>query len=240
MLASSSTARRAVRRAVARLAGCAWSPSRAWYPMPMSIALLAAVALAAPTFPATTPAEVIALATPPRITGTATYDMRIAAERYRLRVVQVGTRVLAHFTVKGSQMWVGYVPGPGVTFVCRRQPRSAIGCERGDPGGAGLKILGTLGGPLSNEYLRQAFRPLTRGAIGRVSQARHLGQPVSCLAGEVQGKRRLLCSTRYSMPTRLIAPGVRAVALRASADVTVRDTRPPVPLPAAGTPAAGG
>ena len=134
--------------------------------MLLSLALTAATALA-PVFPARTPAQVVALATQDRVTGAATYDARQEATSYRFSVAQRGVKVRGRFaTAGGGAMWVGYEPGPGVTFVCVRPRGKRITCQRGDPGGAGLRILTSLAAPVANDTLRALLAPLTRNGRG--------------------------------------------------------------------------
>ena len=131
--------------------------------MLLTLALTAATALA-PVFPARTPAQVVALATQARITGAATYDARQEGARYRFSIAQKGLRVRGRFaTAGGGSMWVGYERGPGVTFVCVRPRGKRITCQRGDAGGAGLRILTSLAAPVASDSLLQLLTPLTRG-----------------------------------------------------------------------------
>ena len=199
--------------------------------MLLSLALTAATALA-PVFPARTPAQVVALATQQRVTGAATYDARQEATSYRFSVAQRGVKVRGRFaTAGGGAMWVGYEPGPGVTFVCVRPRGKRITCQRGDPGGAGLRILTTLAAPVANDTLGALLAPLTRNGRGKVTQRRVLGRRVSCLSGRVAGTLREVCVTAYGIPTSVRGPRVSATAVSTTGTVRARDVGPPARLP---------
>lgn len=200
--------------------------------MLLSLALTAVTALA-PVFPARTPAQVVALATQAQVTGAATYDAAQDGAPYRFSLARRGAKVRGRFaTAGGGVMWVGYERGAGVTFVCVRPRGQRITCQRGDPGGSGLRILASLGAPVASDSLRRLLTPLTVNGRGTVAQRRTAGRRVSCLSGRVAGKLREACATAYGVPTSVRGPGGSATAVSTTPTVRVQDVGPPARLPA--------
>lgn len=194
----------------------------------MPVALLAAALLAAPVFPATTPAQVIALATRPTATAyVASYDVvdrtAGATMRYRVTVARRGARALfrADLGREGGVQWLGLTGAPGGAYACVADPARGQGPECGaDPFGVALVL--ALMAPVGVD--EDAFRPLARRG-GVVRQRRHLGRAVSCLYAETD--RRQLCVVKSGVGTVMFARGRTAVATSLRLTATARDVRPP-------------
>jgi hypothetical protein len=196
----------------------------------MPVALLAAAALAASSFPATTPAQVIALASQPRVTAfVATYDVinHQSSERlpaYRVRVARWGGRYLyrADFDHPRTTTWFGFTIGASPQpFGC------IVDWERSEPPECGSDPFGAvlaMGFMLPVLATEKPFRPLVAKG-GVVRQRTHLARKVSCLYA--RRDRRQLCAGRSGIATVVITDTTYAVADSLRLRATAKDVRPP-------------
>jgi hypothetical protein len=179
------------------------------------------------TFPATTPAEVLALAGQ-RPAGISAYDVEVtgsdttASVSYSVEIASDDTRARIHQLQEDGQTWIGLDLGTNaVTFYCTAPTGQTPACVDGDPDGEGARAAERVSRVLGNDFVTNVFAPMaaqTSGVfVGNDDQA---GVPVSCVAS-AQGGR--LCVSRSGFITQISAAGVTALAQRVSTDVTTAD-----------------
>jgi hypothetical protein len=193
-------------------------------------ALLAAVLLTAPVFPATTPAQVIALASRPTAPAfVVTYDVvNRVTERmppYRVTSARYGVRfqLRSDHPRGGGSSWLGYrAAARPQAYACISDTAHPAECTA-EPVAVALAF----GFMIPVQVDAREFRPLVAGG-GVVRQRMHLGRRVSCLYAPKD--RRQLCVGRSGVPTVIIGRRDSAVADSLRLTATARDVRPPAPI----------
>lgn len=184
------------------------------------------------TFPATTAAEVLALAGQ-RPTGVAGYTVTVAGDdttpgvSYTVDLASDDTRARIHQTQEDGQTWVGLdLASNAVTYVCTAPTGQVPACRDGDPDGTGARSAELISRVLGNDFVTNVFAPLASQTTGVFIAPvdNQAGVPVSCMAA-TQGGR--LCVTRSGFLTQVSAAGVTALATSVSTDVTPADLDPP-------------
>ncbi len=186
-------------------------------------------AAAAPSFPATTAGEVLALAGL-RPAATVSYAVTAPDGSSTVEVAQDATRGRIHRTSGDEEVWVGVdVAGRAVRWVCEAPVGGTPTCQDGDAEGRGARTAAVVASLLGNDALRRTFSPaaaLPGTGVGVDTQA---GLQVSCLAVTAEGRDLRLCASAEGIITEVTAGTTSAKATTASADVLDADLEPPSP-----------
>ncbi len=182
-------------------------------------------------FPATTAAEVLALAGQ-RPTGVATYRVTAtggdttAGVSYGVELASDDARARIHQTQDSGQTWVGLdLATSAISYVCTQPTGGSLACKDGDADGSGARLAQDISQVLGNEFIANVFSPIAASSGVSVAGDDQAGVPVSCRAAAA-GR---LCVSRSGFMTEISTAGVSALAERVTTDVTSADLDQPQP-----------